>query len=372
MERILFVDLGSNYGGVETYLEGLIDILRPKHQCYAVCSLRSLTANLRARGVRVVRLPFMKWKWCKGLRLLLALWAVPCLVFGYRIRTVALSGYFESLLLLPLRVLGCKTIYTMHGPFETDMYSWWRSPARFLPRFLSMRCLRFATIVVCVSETVGKIARTVLPDEKILVISNWVQIPARCTDRYTVRDTVELLFVGRLEQYKGIQLILEAMKGYPNILLRVIGDGSYRAELESLAQGLNVQFLGFQPNPAVFYESTDIFVNPSLGPEGLPLVSLEAMGHGLPCIFSDIPVHLEITEQGAAAAIFHRGSALDLRDQLRYLGNSEALRRAFGAAARDVVKRKYSREIAAGMYARLFERCLGVGSQDLKGFRKES
>jgi hypothetical protein len=111
----------------------------------------------------VVCLPILGSKWLKALRLLLSCFVVPYMLLRFRIRTVQVNGFFESLLLGPLRLFGCKTIFTMHIPFETELYSWFRNPERWVPRFLSKHSLRFATQVVCVSETLGEIARTVLP-----------------------------------------------------------------------------------------------------------------------------------------------------------------------------------------------------------------
>ena len=51
---------------------------------------------------------------------------------------------------------------------------------------------------------------------------------------------------------------------------------------------------------------------PSMGPEGLPMTSLEAMAHGLPCIFSDLPVHHEITDHGKGAYLFRSGEVESL------------------------------------------------------------
>ena len=51
---------------------------------------------------------------------------------------------------------------------------------------------------------------------------------------------VHVLFVGRLERYKGLYLLLDALRDVPDVRLTVVGDGSYRQELERLAAGLNV------------------------------------------------------------------------------------------------------------------------------------
>ncbi len=311
-KRVLFVDLGSHYGGVETYVDGLAGILGPYVEGFAVCSLPRLAAQLRSRGIKTVCLPLLGSKWLKPLRLMLACFVVPWLLVRFGIRRVQLNGYFESLLLGPLRLLGCKTIYTMHGPFETELYSWFRNPARFVPRFLSRHSLRFASRVVCVSETVGNVARGGLPARNITVIPNWVTLPQSWRRSYFVTGRPRLLFVGRLEDYKGVQFILEAMHEIPEISLVAVGEGGYRSKLEKTATGLDVQFTGFQKDVSGFYEDCTLFVNPSLGPEGLPLVSLEAMAYGLPCVFSDLPVHREISGNGEGAALFQKGNSESL------------------------------------------------------------
>ena len=353
-ERILFIDLGSDYGGVETYLKGLGAMLSPYVQGYAVLSLPKLEAQLRAQGMTVVCLPILGSKWLKGLRLLLACFVVPYMLVRFRIRTVQVNGFFESLLLGPLRLFGYKTIFTMHIPFETELYSWFRNPERFFPRLLSKHSLRFASQVVCVSETIGEIARSVLPQEKVKVIANWVEAPLALSRTSSTPKRPQLLFVGRLEEYKGVQFILQAMRKIPEVSLLVVGEGSYRRQLEGLADRLDVHFAGFQPDPSSFYKDSTIFINPSLGPEGLPLVSLEAMAHGLPCIFSDLAVHREITAGGKAAALFELGDSESLAQQLRRLLDSEQRRQSYSLAARQLVEQRYSRSVAAQQYVEAF------------------
>jgi glycosyltransferase involved in cell wall biosynthesis len=353
-DRVLFIDLGSHYGGVETYLDGLAGILGPSIEGYAVCSLPRLTTQLRAQGMTVVSLPLLGSKWFKGLRFLLACFIVPYLLLRYRIRKVQLNGYFESLLLGPLRVMGRETIYTMHGPFETELYSWFRNPARFFPRFLSRQSLRFASNVVCVSETVGEIARRNLPAGRVKVIANWVQPPSTFRDNFSVSERPRLLFVGRLEEYKGVQFILRALEQVGDVSLTIVGEGPYRAQLEQEARQMDVRFVGFQTDPSRFYQDSTVFINPSLGPEGLPLVSLEAMAYGLPCIFSDLPVHREISGGGEAAALFSRGNSESLAAQLRLLLEHEGQRRRYGVAARRLVEQQYSSSIAGQQYIHAF------------------
>jgi glycosyltransferase involved in cell wall biosynthesis len=161
---------------------------------------------------------------------------------------------------------------------------------------------------------------------------------------------VHLLFVGRLERYKGLHLLLRAMRSLPGTRLTVLGDGSYRKELEHLAAGMRVCFEGFQSNPEKYYAEADIFVMPSLGPEGLPMVTIEAMAHGLPCLFSDLEVHREITAAGTAGMLFRSGDVEDLRYQLSLLIEQTPLRAAYSQAGYRRVEAAYNPDVALRSY----------------------
>jgi glycosyltransferase involved in cell wall biosynthesis len=165
-----------------------------------------------------------------------------------------------------------------------------------------------------------------------------------------------LLFVGRLEKYKGASLILEAMRGIEDrVSLTIVGDGPSRSELEKMDRGLDVSFVGFQTNTARFYEQADIFINPSVGPEGLPLVSLDAMSFGLPCVFSDIDVHREISEEGKSGVLFASGNVADLRAKISELASQPDLRRAYGRLAHSAILARHSPAVAQRAYLEQLE-----------------
>jgi glycosyltransferase involved in cell wall biosynthesis len=153
--------------------------------------------------------------------------------------------------------------------------------------------------------------RPLLPVTRYSVIANWIsgQKPFQSPLGH-LSSPARVLCASRLEHYKGIHLLIEAARQLPQIEVTIVGEGSDRNSLEKMATGLpTVRFAGFQRNIHKFYEAADIFVMPSMGPEGLPITSLEAMGYGLPCIFSDLPVHHEITDQGKGAYLFRSGEA---------------------------------------------------------------
>jgi glycosyltransferase involved in cell wall biosynthesis len=180
------------------------------------------------------------------------------------------------------------------------------------------------------------------------------EVPAFKARSERAHSRIRLIYVGRLEQYKGLHLLLEALRGIDNVSLTVVGEGSYRKTLQKLAGNLDVTFVGFTRDPSHFYEEADIFVMPSLGPEGLPLVSLEAMSHSLPCLFSDLPVHREITDDARAALLFRTGDVVDLREKLMSLICSASDRARYSGKAHKEITLKYRSEVARAAYLKVF------------------
>ena len=113
-------------------------------------------------------------------------------------------------------------------------------------------------------------------------------------------DKKIILFVGRLNEQKGIEYLVRAMK-YVNLKIKnsrllIIGEGGYKKKLQKIANGFhidNIEFLGGmgQSELADYYNLADVFVLPSvtsrIGTEGQGLVLLEAMSCGTPAIGSE-------------------------------------------------------------------------------------
>jgi len=351
-KKILIVALGGVMGGVEHYIEALSDLLRERATLVSLCVLPELAQHLSNLGVKVFLIP--AFPRLRALRFLLAFGLLPIIVLREQVQIVLVNGFLESALLIPARLLGRVAVYIRHGPFEDDLYKWHKNPARYFPRLIARLCARLASHVICVSEAAGKVVRDVVPAERTTVIPNWVsRIPpyrARSRDSSPARH---VLYSGRLERYKGLYLLLEALRGVSNVSLTVLGEGSYRKELEQLSAGMDVRFEGFQ-SPEKYYAEADIFVMPSVGPEGLPMVSIEAMAHGLPCLFSDLEVHQEITAAGTAGMLFRSGDAEDLKRKLLTLIEEAPLRSAYSLAAYRRVGEAYNAEAARKPYLTAF------------------
>lgn len=356
--RVLLIDLGAHFGGVEKYLVSLSSLLGNEVELQALCILPDLARQLEAAGVKTTLLPALSGG-LKPLRFLLTAMILPVILIRDDIDQVQVNGFLEATLMLPARLLGRRAVYTRHGPFEMELFPWYRAPLKFLPRALARLSVHLATRVVCVSETVGVAVRKIRPSVPTVVIPNWLDDqgePQAIT--HSLGSSLTIVCASRLERYKGIHLAIDAIAQVPGARLVVVGDGPYRPALEEMSSDLiasgRVEFAGFQRDMQPYYELADIFCMPSLGPEGLPMSSLEAMGRGLPCILSDLPVHREITNDGVGAALFTSGSVESLRSVIASLVQNATLRARLGAEGYHIVDERYTAKRVREAYLMVF------------------
>jgi rhamnosyl/mannosyltransferase len=104
-----------------------------------------------------------------------------------------------------------------------------------------------------------------------------------------------ILFVGRLIYYKGLEYLIQAMKGI-NAKLLIIGEGYLKESLQKLVGKLKMEnkvfFLGRVGNSEIvaYYYACDIFVLPSIEKtEAFGLVQLEAMACGKSVVNTNLP-----------------------------------------------------------------------------------
>ena len=115
-------------------------------------------------------------------------------------------------------------------------------------------------------------------------------------DREPPRDVATLGYIGRLEEHKGVDVLLRALVGHQDWRLRITGDGPERERLRDLARELGiadrVEFLGFASGTALAdrYRGLDVLAVPSLPRtnwlEQFCRVAVEAMASGVPVVAS--------------------------------------------------------------------------------------
>ncbi|MBI5297755.1 MAG: glycosyltransferase [Chloroflexi bacterium] len=124
------------------------------------------------------------------------------------------------------------------------------------------------------------------PPNKIFVAHNSVSPkPFQPPPRSAVHHPPSLLFVGRLQSRKRVDLLLRACAQLhvpPRLV--IVGDGPERAALEALAREVypSAQFIGARHGNELkpYFAEADLFILPGTG----GLAVQEAMSHGLPVI----------------------------------------------------------------------------------------
>ncbi|MBP1703721.1 MAG: family glycosyltransferase, partial [Chloroflexi bacterium] len=207
-----------------------------------------------------------------------------------------------------------------------------------------------------------------VPADRILELGNGVETSQISVKKeYALQNPVRIIFVGRLHEQKGLEILLNAFqmlqqKHAPGtLILQLLGDGPLRNELARLAEQLGiagqVQFAGQVGDVADYLEHADVFVLPSRA-EGISNALLEAMATGLPVIASNIPGNQAVIEDGMNGLLFAAGDPVDLENKLTNLLSDRSQRQRLGEAAAISVDSRFSIAAIADHYIETYKQLL--------------
>jgi phosphatidylinositol alpha-mannosyltransferase len=181
------------------------------------------------------------------------------------------------------------------------------------------------------------------------IIPNGVELDRfeRAEPYEQLRDGVlNILFVGRLEERKGLIHLLKAYhrlrKRHVDARLLVVGAGPKLREYRRYVglRGIrDVEFLGrvTDEEKARYFASADVFCAPATGQESFGIVLLEAMAAGVPIVASDIHGYKQVVQRGVqgllveprkpralAAALYTLALDPEMRDRMGEAGRARA------------------------------------------------
>jgi glycosyltransferase involved in cell wall biosynthesis len=199
---------------------------------------------------------------------------------------------------------------------------------------------------------------------KILPIGldDWSRLPSKAPAGIP-DGSLRLLFVGRLEARKGIDVLLEVLpcllSRHPNVYAEIVGNDRipgpngkpYRNGFEAVAPTdllARVRFHGEVAEDQLrgFYRICDIFVAPSRF-ESFGLILVEAMMFGKPVVTCRTGGIVEIAEEGRTALFAEPGDPVSLKECLERLIRDPLLRVALGSAGR----KRYEDRFTPGVMA---------------------
>jgi len=181
-----------------------------------------------------------------------------------------------------------------------------------------------------------------------------------------IPDGPVVLFVGHLQERKGVDLLLQAFRTVldhdPNAQLVIVGapvetaDRAYVARLERIVDqidlGGSVTFAGGQDDVTPYLFAADLFCLPSHR-EGMPNVLLEAMACGLACVAPASAGGDELLYR-SAGVVPPSNAPSDLAEALVGLLDDPDRRRALGEEAASRVRVGHEPEQVVGAYERIW------------------
>ena len=250
-------------------------------------------------------------------------------------------------------------VYCPHGwAFDAQGAPFVRRAVRLAERILALCCDQ--VIAISHAERQGGEAAGI-PDTRMSVIRNGIAPTGPDVDAAdwpTGRRKV--LFVGRLDPQKGLDILLEAVAAVPDrVAVRVVGRAVVAGD--AMPTGAEaVEYLGWLDAASVTRQmrACDLLVVPSRW-EGFGLVALEAMRVGKPVVASTVGGLPEIVVDGVTGRLVPPGDPAALRDAL--LGIEDGELRRMGEAGRARFLRLFTSDRLADELDALYRSLLVAG-----------
>ena len=260
---------------------------------------------------------------------------------------------FSENLLFKSKLLGKRTIYTLHC-----LVNYYFKPFSMAYNFLVNRVmLKLADAVVVTSKSYYDILPECIKRKHIVP---WGVDYEKFSGMRVPHDDYRVLFVGQMRPYKGLKVLLKAVKGLDDITLNIVGEGPDRTRYERYAIKLGLKrayFHGAVPDEVLktFYLSNDVLVLPSVSiNEAFGLVTLEAAAAGCAVIASNLPGVKDVVKE--FGVLVKPYDVEGLREAILML-REESIRRKYVKRGFRAVK-KYSWRRTAEEYDKIYKSIL--------------
>lgn len=264
------------------------------------------------------------------------------------------------------KMVGCPFVHTMHDVSLGQ-------PANLARKALdsyTISRLRSADFVTTVSQSTARLAEQLKLGKKRHMILNGVPAARPGFKRATPgisspEGTWNLGTVALIRPCKGVEVLIRAVANLRNrgcpVTATVVGTFStqqYQREIMGLVERLGVaeviNFVGFSSDVPALLETFDLFVMPSVGPEGLPMVMLESMAHSLPIVGSAVAGVGDVVRPGVDGLLFPPADDEALADAVESFISGKVDWCAMSDAARDRHANEFSAQRMASEFKQVY------------------
>lgn len=199
------------------------------------------------------------------------------------------------------------------------------------------------------------------PENKARYLPNFVDenpgTPVNRAQFDTPSDAPLIFALGRLHTVKGFDVLFDALKGVPDAILWLAGEGPERAALEKHASDVGVsdrvRFLGWRADINDLMATADIMVCPSRH-EPLGNVILDGWAQGVPVISTATAGPKDMIQDGADGLLVPIEDADALRAAIVDLAAAEDRRRVIGEGGLKALRQQFSKDAVVKQYLDFF------------------
>jgi len=262
---------------------------------------------------------------------------------------------------LAKKVWGIPYIYDMDSSLSLQITEkwWWSKPLYPIMNFLEGIAVRGSVAVAPVCDALSTIASkhgsphtVLLRDVSLLPVSKEHNEERNRTLGLSLRsDQPVILYVGNLEFYQGIDLLLESFSlvrnhhSAPHLV--IVGGAaasieSYRAKASRLGCDSHISFLGPRPVADLkdYLTAADILVSPRVKGNNTPMKIYSYLHSGKALLATDLPTHRQVLDE--EISVLAPCEPTGFAQGLRKLLDDPALRRDIGAQAQQRAEKLYT------------------------------
>ena len=294
----------------------------------------------------------------------------------YRVLHAVEESVFTALLLSVL--FSIPFIYDMDSLLSlqlTDMFPLMGRCSGVLQWF-EKKAMRRSKGIIAVCETLRETALRAAPSVPVAVLEDVSLIDSADEDHPDddIRRNSQIkgclvMYVGNLEKYQGIDLLLESYTLLPQeqrekMSLVIIGGreediAKYTQKSTALGIKGRVHFLGQKPVKYLGYylRQADILVSPRIQGNNTPMKLYSYLASGRPVIATNLPTHTQVLDD--RIALLSEPEPAAFMAALQTLGTNEALRQQLGLAGAQRAEERYSREAYRAKLRRFYLDTIG-------------
>lgn len=262
--------------------------------------------------------------------------------------------------------LKLKTVFTVHAvhyAVPSGVIMRGKKPSSLFKPFAALMRRKLASHATVTAPSQWLLdfysSRGFFKGQKMVVVPNPLVFasPSIKPTAKSQQPITRFLYVGQMEKYKGVNVLLAAARIVPasfNFEISLIGDGSLEPELRKL-RDQRIRFRGrlAPEDVAKAYAAADALIMPSLCEENSPMVIAEALSNGLPVIATVAGGIPEMIEHNLNGMLTSPGNAEELALQMRRVMECPEILPPMREAAIECAK-KYDPALVAGEYIKLF------------------